>query len=717
MDSYTNDDAVRQQNLERLLNPKSIAIIGASDDPARIGGRPIRYLREAGFQGEVVPINPNRSHVQGLKAYRTVFDYGAPIDAAIVAVSADGAMSVIRDCADAGVGGCVVFSADFAESGPEGVARQDELTRISRQTGMRIVGPNCLGLFNAGSGAFLTFSTFFDRGFPTRGRTAVITQSGGFGSHLIDVMREYGVEVGTWISTGNEADVEVGECINWAVKQPGIDSIIAYTEGIKDGRILREGLLEANRRGKPVAIMKSGRSARGVAAASTHTAALAGDDAMYQGMFQQFGVRRAMSSEELADIAYVLQRDGLPDERSAVFLTASGAAGVQMADVSSDVGLDSPILPAVVQNRIKELSPFAATSNPVDITAQALNDWNILPGSLEAVATHTSIGSFVIHFSTTADDPNQREPIFEAVKAFSEKYPDKLLIMCMRGGSEMIGRYEEIGVKVFSDCSRAVRALGRALQLPPVSGVLPAGPRVSAEVLRTASMSETGAKEMLQELGIPVPARAVIGSPGEAPAATKGWTFPIVAKIQSEEVRHKTEIGGVKLNLRTPAEAEDACSQILESVRFALPHIKGEKLLLEEQVEAAEELIVGIENDPRLGIMVMVGFGGVRAEVYKDVAFRMAPIDENEAKNMIDSLKGRSLLGAFRGREELDLDAVGRAVSTLSRFAAEHSDVLQSIDINPLMVATKSSGKGVVAADCLVILKSPATKDDKAPFR
>lgn len=697
---------LRRRNLDRLLNPASVAVIGASDDPARIGGRPVRYLKEAGFRGPVIPVNPKRAEVQGLKAYSSISAYGAPVDAAIIAVSAAQAVDVIRECAAAGVGGCVVFSANFAEAGPEGVARQNELTRISHETGIRIIGPNCLGLFNAQSGAFLTFSTFFDRGFSTGGRMAVITQSGGFGSHLIDVMKDYGIQVGSWVSTGNEADVEVGECISWAAEQENIDSIIAYTEGAKDGAALREGLLKARRRNKPVAIMKSGRSERGIAAASTHTAALAGDDAMYQGIFAQFGVRRAYSTEELADIAYFLQSGRLPESKSAVVLTASGAAGVQMADVSTEVGLDLPVLPAAVQDRIRALSPFAATANPVDITAQALNDHGILPGCMEAVAAQTDIGSFIIHFSTTADDPRQREPIFDAVREFVTSHPDKLVIMCMRGSPEMISRYEAEGVRVFSDCSRAVKALGRALWSPVLSESPAPGDRVPEDMLTAASLSEDGAKTLLQRIGIRVPARVVVDAPEQTSVATKGWTYPVVAKILSEHVQHKTELGGVRLGLRSPEEAETACRGILASVRAALPDISGEKLLLEEQVPSDAELILGVQNDPELGMMIMVGMGGIQAEIYKDVAFRMAPVDEAGARAMLDSLGGSALFRPFRGRGALDVGAVAKAVSELSRFAVAHSDRIRSMDINPLMVSTEKSGQGAVAVDCVVTLRN-----------
>jgi len=708
MTSMVADTNLRSTNLERLFRPGSVAVIGASADPARIGGRPIRYLREAGFDGPIYPVNPKRDEVQGLRSYASVSAIGAPVDAVVVAVPAAAAVEAIRDCAAAGAGGCIVFSADFAEAGPKGVERQRELSRISQDTGLRIAGPNCLGLFNAPSGAFLTFSSFFDRGISKEGRTALVSQSGGFGSHLLEVVKERGTRVGTWITTGNEADVELGECIAWAAAQDAVDSILAYTEGVKDGASLRRGLRIAHDLGKPVIFMKAGRSARGIAAASTHTAALAGSDAMYQGIFEQFGVRRVYSAEEMADVAYVLQGRPLPENRSAVLFTVSGAGGVQMSDSAEDVGLNIPILPRVVQDRIRALASFATPANPVDFTAQALNDPAILPGCLEAVAAHTDIGSFVIYLTLTADDSVQREPIFRTLSAFAGRYPDKLFVLCMLGSAELTGRYEAAGLRVFSDSARAIKALGRALALPEVNAIPAPSARVPQAMLDAAAASEEGGKALLAELGIDVPNGRVCRDPDEAAGATEGWRFPVVAKIVSERILHKSDVGGVRIGLGGPGEVRDACEGILSSVRAAVPDLSGECLLVEEQVEADAELILGIENDPTLGPMVMVGFGGVQAEIYKDVVLRMAPVNEAEADRMLDGLRGAELFEAFRGRGPLDRAAVARAVSALSRFAAAHADVVQSIDVNPLLVATAdaATGRGAVAADCVVVLKN-----------
>lgn len=705
------ETALRATNLERLLRPSSVAVIGASGDPARIGGRPVRYLKEAGFAGPIYPVNPGRSDVQGLKSYPSIAAIGQSVDAVVVALPATKAVGVVRECAEAGVGGCVVFSADFAESGLAGEARQAELTRIARESGMRIIGPNCLGLFNAPTGAFLTFSSFFDRGVPMEGHTALISQSGGFGSHLLEVVKSRGTRVGTWITTGNEADVELGEALDWAARRDEIHTILAYTEGVKDGKTLRRGLMAAQAAGKPVIFMKAGRSARGMAAASTHTAAMAGSDAMYQGIFDQFGVRRVYSAEAMADLAYVLDGRPLPDDRSAVFFTISGAGGVQMSDSASDVGLDIPVLPDQVQAEIGALAAFAAPANPVDFTAQALNDPAILPGCLEAVARHTEIGSFVVYLTMTADDPVQREPIFRTLTGFSARYPDRLFMICLLGSDALTARYEAAGWRVFADSARAITALGLALAEPCAEPVPAAGETLSGTDLERAAVSEEGGKALLKSLGIDVPEGAIAGTPTEAAAEVTGWRFPVVVKIVSDRILHKSDIGGVRLNLRSGDEVRTAAAEILAAVRAALPDLTGERLLVEEQLQAEAELILGIENDPALGPMVMIGMGGLHAEITKDVVFRMAPVTEAEAYRMLDSLRSSALFGPVRGRAALDRDAVAQAISALSRFAAANSDRVQSVDVNPLLVGTKEGGCGAVAADCVIILKDAVRKE------
>lgn len=706
------DISVRRANLERLLRPTSVAVIGASGDPARIGGRPVRYLKESGFAGPIYPVNPGRDQVQGLKSYASIRDIREPVDAVVVAIPAAHAIEAVKDCAAAGAGGCILFSADFAEAGPEGVERQEALTQISRESGMRILGPNCLGLFNAPTGAFLTFSSFFDRGVSKGGRTALISQSGGFGSHLLEVVKERGCQIGTWITTGNEADVELGECVEWAARQDGIDTILAYTEGVKDGAALRRGLVAAHAAGKPVVLMKAGRSARGVEAASTHTAALAGSDAMYRGIFKQFGVRRVYSAEEMADVAYVLQAGKMPLNRSAVIFTISGAGGVQMSDSADDVGLHIPVLPDAAQAEIKALASYAAPGNPVDFTAQALNDPAILPGCLDAVAKHTDIGSFLVYLTMTADDPQQREPIFDTLTRFSRRHPDKLFVLCMLGSADLTARYEAAGWRVFSDSARAVTALGRAVSETGCAGIVQNGAPLSRAALEKAASSEEGGKHLLATLGIDVPRGAVVDTAQEAAEAVGEWSFPVVAKIVSQRILHKSDIGGVRLNLHGPDAVRTACEEILTSVRTAMPDLGGEKLLVEEQVGGAEaELILGIENDAVLGSMVMIGMGGVQAEILQDAVFRMAPVDVGEAQRMLDDLQAAAIFAPFRGRPALARDAVTRAVSALSQFAAANADTVQSIDVNPLLVGIENAGRGAVAADCVILLKDISVRE------
>ena len=299
--------------LQALLDPKSIAIIGASDDPARIGGRPIKYMLEAGFAGPIYPINPKRETVQGLKCYPSIADTPTAPDCAIIAVPAPIVVETIEACAAKGVGAAVIFSSGFAEMGEEGAAMQARLTEISHETGIRLLGPNCLGTFNAHSGWFATFSSSLELGFPEPGPVAIVSQSGAYGSHAFAVARARGVHTSYVVTTGNECDVEVSECIAYMAELPGVKVIIAYAEGVRDGEGLRDALAIARRNKKPVIFMKVGRTEIGAKAAASHTASLAGSDAIYDALFKQYGVYRVGSTDEMLDVAYACQQGLFPD--------------------------------------------------------------------------------------------------------------------------------------------------------------------------------------------------------------------------------------------------------------------------------------------------------------------------------------------------------------------------------------------------------------------
>jgi acyl-CoA synthetase (NDP forming) len=375
----------RFAGLTPLLAPRSVAVLGASSDPTRIGGRPIAYMRAQGFPGGLYPVNPNRAEIQGLKAYKSVADLPEAPDVAIVAVPAELAASSIEDLAMRGVKAVVMFTAGFAEMDEAGAAVQAKMVATARAAGMRILGPNCLGVFDARRSYYATFSSSFDSGWPVPGRIGIASQSGAYGTHLYTLARNRGIGASLCVMTGNEGDVTVGECIGWLAENPEVDVIAVYAEGIREAPGLIAAFEAARAAKKPIVMQKVGRSELGGKAAKSHTASIAGDDAVTEAVMREFGVYRARNSEEMLDIAHTATRKIYPVSNSLGVITVSGGAGVLISDVAESLGLAMPEMPLHAQQKLRELVPFCAPRNPVDATAQVSNDVTLVKTFTESM--------------------------------------------------------------------------------------------------------------------------------------------------------------------------------------------------------------------------------------------------------------------------------------------------------------------------------------------
>ena len=392
----------RFAGLTPLLAPRSIAVLGASSDPTRIGGRPIAYMRAQGFAGALYPVNPNRAEIQGLKAYQSVADLPETPDVAIVAVPADLAAPAIEDLAKRGVKGVIMFTAGFAEMDDEGAVKQTQMVASARAAGMRILGPNCLGVFDARRSYYATFSSSFDSGWPVLGRIGIASQSGAYGTHLYTIARNRGIGASLCVMTGNEADVTVGECIGWLAENPDVDVIAVYAEGIREAPGLIAALETARAAKKPIVMQKVGRSELGGKAAKSHTASIAGDDAVTEAVMREFGVFRARNSEEMLDIAHTATRKIYPARNTLGVITVSGGAGVLISDVAESLGLAMPEMPIAAQQKLRALVPFCAPRNPVDATAQVSNDVTLVKTFTESMVRDGGYASVLGFFSMTA---------------------------------------------------------------------------------------------------------------------------------------------------------------------------------------------------------------------------------------------------------------------------------------------------------------------------
>ncbi|AQV98679.1 acyl-CoA synthetase [Cupriavidus necator] len=689
-----------------LLAPRSVAVIGASDDPGRIGGRPIASMRKQGFTGRILPVNPNRVEVQGLPAYASIADLPEVPDVAIVAVPASQVQGVVEALAARGVPAAILFSAGFAEVGGEGTAMQAGIVATARRAGMRLLGPNSLGLANLHTGFIGTFSTFAGATDVHPGRVGIVSQSGAYGSHLVLSAMEAGVYPSSIVMTGNEADLTVGDIVRLLVDDPNTDVIALYSEGINDGDGLVEALQAARAARKPVVMMKVGRSELGGAAAQSHTASIAGDDAVFSAVLDELGVVRVRDTEEMLDILRLAMRGIFPVDNTLGVITVSGGAGVIISDVAEELGLPMPQMPAAAQARMLEMLPICSPRNPVDTTAQFINDPSLITPFTEAIVNEGNYRSVLGFFSYAAASPVVTETLLGQLGRVRDRYPDRLYVVVARGPAEIMARYEAAGFTVFGDPTRAttaIAAMGRFGRAFAAHARLPA-PRLAPVTLPAETPTEAQAKALLADAGIPSAPERACQDVDAALTAAREIGFPVVMKILSPDILHKSEIGGVLLDVRDEATVRSGFGTLMQRARAAAPDARIEGVLVARQLSGGVECIMGINRDPVFGPIAMFGLGGVFVEVLRDVVFHRCPFGEDVAESMIRSIRGAPLLLGARGRPVADIAALARTLSRLSAFAAAAGPRLQSVDLNPVFAMPQ--GEGAYAADAVIEIRS-----------
>ena len=460
-------------SLDALLTPCSVAVVGASNEPARIGGRPIDYMKRQNFAGTIYPVNPNRPEIQGIRAFPSVASLPEIPDVAIVAVPAAITVQTIAELAAKGVKSAIVFTASFAEVDDAGAALQAEMVATARAHDMRLVGPNCLGLFNARIGWYPIFTASMENGFPLPGRIGIASQSGAYGTHLFAAARDRGIGTPVCVTTGNEADVTIGDVIHWLAHDPDTDVIAAYAEGIREPESFLAALAAARAVRKPIVMMKVGRSALGTKAAQSHTASIAGDDAVTDAVLAEFGVVRARATEEILDIAVTATKRIYPVRNTLGVITISGGAGVLISDVADSLGLAMPEMPEAAQADLKKLIPFCAPRNPVDCTAQAINDPKLIGAFTESMVADGGYASVLAFFSQVGGSKTVAPAIRQQMNAVRDAHPDRLYMLSVLAPIERVREYESDGFVVLEDPSRAVVAIaamgrfGAAFAAPP----------------------------------------------------------------------------------------------------------------------------------------------------------------------------------------------------------------------------------------------------------
>ena len=697
--------------LQPLLAPRAIAILGASADPEKLNGRTVRALVDKGYAGGIYPVNPKYERIGELRCYPDVASLPDGVDLAIVATPAAIVADTLRELAARGVRAAVVFSSGFSETGEAGAAREREVRRAIDETGIRVLGPNCLGFINAARNVMGTFSQFASGPTPP-GPAAFVTQSGALGTATNSTARRRHFSFGYFINTGNEVDVEWSEAMRAVLEDPAIRVGSGYIEGLRNGERFVETARHALDIGKPLVAIKVGRSAAGARAAASHTGALAGADAVFDGVARQFGVQRVRNEEQLLDMVEVLACCPEAKGNGLAVITRSGGAGVIMADRAGELGLEMANFTDETRARLKEVVPvFGSTGNPVDVTAQGLVDPTLIQRSIEIVMEDPGVHAVIIWLSLTEKLWKMNVDIFKAVRA---KY-DKPLIVCWVSIPEpALLALREAQIPVIRSAEPAVDALAGLVAFSrarrewmadrPVreASALPALPALAAIAAGAPrALGTIAAAELLAQAGIATAPVRLARTADEAVEHARALGFPVAMKIESPEILHKTEVRGVKLALADEAAVREAWTVIHGNVRRHRPEASIDGVIVQKMIVGEAEFVLGVSRDPAFGPVVMAGIGGVLVEVIKDVSFRRAPVTPTQAARMLDELRGRALLDGVRGGPPVARGKLIELICAVSRFAAAAGPRLRELDLNPIMLSTTDA----IAVDWLVVIE------------
>jgi acetyltransferase len=697
--------------LDTFFSPDSIALIGASRDLEKIPGRLLSMLRKNEFPGRLYPINPNYGEIDGLKCYPSIAAVGQPIDLAVVIIPARAVLGALRECAAVGVRNAVIISSGFAEEGGDSAAMQDAIAELAKKTGMRISGPNAEGFYSEAQRVAATFSPTVDvkpgtpRLIATRRRIGIVAQSGGIGFAIYHRARALGIALSYVISTGNESDLGAGEFFEYMVQDSSTDVILLFIEGIRDVDKFLAAARHAAEMGKPVIVTKVGRSGAGERAAASHTASMAGWSAAYDAVFAKYGFIISNDLDEAVTIAAVLTTNPMPRGDRVAVLTVSGGAGIWGADAVSMQGLQVPELSEPIQTEISKLIPsYGAARNPIDVTAQGVHSGG-LQKSIDLLDVSDAI-LVVLSLSSETRMPFRQAELKPVISAqhkpivfYSYTLPSYFARNELAAsGAVVLSGLTHVGVAM----RRMVDYSKFKLARPGNDDALPS--RDLSAHLKSRAMSEFDSKSLLRDAGIWLPEEVLVTERDALDAAIARVGLPLVMKIQSPDIPHKSEVGGVRVNIATKGEAFLAYGALLQSARRHRPEADIQGVLVGPMAKKGVEIIIGTMQDATFGPMVMAGFGGVTTELFRDVVYRPAPVSAPEAASMLAELKAAPLLSGFRGAARADVPLLCNLIEKISLLAARLRNDIAEIELNPVLVHPE--GQGVTIVDALVVRKN-----------
>jgi acetyl coenzyme A synthetase (ADP forming)-like protein len=679
---------------DSILRPRSIAVIGASRHPNTIGYQILDNLIRYGFTGPLYPVNPKAQVIHSIRAYPNVGAIPDPVDLAVIVVPKDLVLAAAEECGQKGVKGLVVITAGFAEVGGEGVAREKRLLEVVRRHGMRMVGPNCMGVLN--SAPEFSMNATFAPTMPPYGPVGFISQSGAMGLSILDYAEELGIGIHQFVSVGNKADVSGNDLLLYWADDPEIRVILMYLESFGNSRRFFQIARKLTRR-KPIFVVKAGRTAAGARAASSHTAALAGTDLAADALMEQCGVVRAQTVEELFDYAMAFPRLPLPKGNRVAIVSNAGGPGIILADACESLGLHVAELAPETQAAIRAQVPEeAAVRNPVDLIASATAE--TFGNVVGLVLQDPNVDAVIV---SVAPPPlkGQAGDVAEAIvqaTAARRDIPVMAVLLGRQGVSAGMRNLLRAGMPGYifpESAARALAAMNRYrkwLERPegveqrfPADAARVAGILDGARRERREKLSEPEALEVLDAYGIPTVPWRQAASEDEAVAAARALGHPVVLKVISAAIVHKSDVGGVVVGLGSEREVRDGYRRMLQRVKERAG-VEPEAVLVQRMIPGGRETIVGSARDPRAGPLIMFGLGGVAVEVLKDVVFRVHPLTDVDAREMVRAIRGYALLEGVRGEAAVDVVALEEILQRVSQLVGEHEAILD-MDINPLV--------------------------------
>jgi len=700
------------EQLRCILSPKSIAIVGASSDFSKFTGRTVKYLLKHGYKGRFFPVNPKREEIAGHRCYPSVSDLPVPVDTAFIQIPARFVSSVLEECIRKQVKSIIIHSAGMGEESLEGRKRQETLKAMARDAGIRVVGPNCAGIANMVEKTILSPIVCYELDTLTRGRIGLISQSGGLTGAYVARAEARGIGFSHVISTGNEMDLEACDYIEYLLHDPHTDVVAVFLEALRNGERFLGVAEAALDKGKPIIVLKVGRTRIGAKAAASHTGALTGSDAVYDAVFRQKGVVRVETLEDLFEVSSLFCKVTPPKGNRVGVVTTTGGGATIMVEAGAQAGLTFPEPSAsAIEAASKFLPGFAAKSNPMDVTMAGAGGG--YKQGLDVMLNDSTFDMVVGVVGTSSQFAPELgvKPIVE-IREHARK---PLVAFCNPNAVEALRLFEKNGIPSFRTPEACGRALGylvdygkylerrkRIAAFPEPAGRTVPDKDAAMRILEGSAriLNEFDGKRLLSAYGIRVVREKVAGEAAEAKRYAGEMGYPVAVKILSPDIPHKTEAGVIALGISSDRDLEEACGRILDNAEKYHAGARIDGILVQEMISGGVEVIAGIVTDETFGATLMFGLGGIFVEVYQDTSHRILPISVADARDMIEEVKGSALLKGHRGEAKMDTDAVVDSLLNLVRLCEDFGSKIVEVDINPLIVLP--AGQGVVAVDALI---------------